>query len=180
MQPSLNGPHWQPTGGLDDMPEVIAVVRVAPPDWEEFNERAKAWAKAMEDAPEMLFPGEDEEERDGPPHHDPVDGSNDPQPRQTGRTASSNWEVWKNGSTGMYEIDLEYRINIEGFLGQRYWYNRSTKVTKYWWTLSEIRAEQDSIFGEAEDLGFSKIEAIVVTRGQSSIARNMNYRHFAL
>jgi len=80
-----------PLYGVDGAREVVAVMTPACSEAE--RERIKEFDEAMANAFQMICPT-DENEEEGPPHVDPVEGS---LPEKIGRT-ETGWEVWIDGT----------------------------------------------------------------------------------
>jgi hypothetical protein len=142
--PDLNGPHWQPTGGPNDTPFSIAIVRPgSPPKSERENKLLELYRREMENADQIIIP-DDEEEEAGPPHRDPDEGSTTP--RKIG-TIATGWEVWLDDSMFLPIQPCSqsnfHDSNASSHLEQRtYYYNRATSTTKYSWSKAEVEAEE--------------------------------------
>jgi len=95
--PDFNGPHFQPTGGPNGTPFSIAIVRPGTGhDSSEEKQRTKLYQRELAGAYQSIIPDdEDDDEIQGPQHHDPILGS--AVPRKLGET-ETGWEVWLDHS----------------------------------------------------------------------------------
>jgi hypothetical protein len=101
--PDLAGPHFQSTGGPNGTAFSIAITRPgSAPKTDEENQKLQQWRHEMENPPQMLEEGENDEEV--APHRNPTEESASPQPRHLGMTTSGRWEAWLEPKTGKYPL----------------------------------------------------------------------------